>query len=205
MHMATSLKWVTIALIYIVTVQATCKKRIDCDSNVYSFNINATVRPDQDSINVNDTIWIELSESVNLKDNASGNTINYSNAENLGTAIGFTELLGNSQDRNAANEFNYMLLSGKEVGNSNVNLFREYIFDQINSSFVFKLGIIPKRRGVFRISLSSATNVFRKGDKCTKASFTLNFKETNQHLYYNEWNYGVSVPLPNNGYCFKVR
>lgn len=187
----------------IICSSSTCKKK--CAPTEYSFAINAKAYPDLDSIFIGDTLWIDLNEPVQLQNIQNNQIINYSGAVNLGTAISFIELLGNNQSRNAANDFNFFVLKGRMLTNSNATQIREFKFDEISGRFVFKIGIIPQRTGIFRLSLSNATNVYKLNDNCSKANFTINFKETNQHLYFNEWNYGVVVPLPNGGYCFKVK
>lgn len=191
-------------IIIIVCFGFQCNKSFDCHNQVYSFEIGIKAYPDKDSINVDDTLWLEINEPTTFKDGFSGQMIDYNGTANLGSAIGFIELLGNSNSSECANNFDFILVKGSSVKNSNTNLIREYSFVELNSSYVFKLGVKPKKSGIYRISVSSAENVYRQSDKCTKASFKINFKLTNQHLYYNEQNFGVIVPLPNNGYCFKV-
>ncbi len=88
----------------------------------------------------------------------------YGGAENLGSAIGFDELLGNFKYRDAANDFNFSVVKGRETKNANANLFGEYLLDEINSIYVFKLGIIPRKTGIYRISLSNVANVYRRNN-----------------------------------------
>ena len=65
-----------------------CNKRINCRDILYSFQTNIKAFPDLDSLNINDTIWLEFSCSTQLADLNSGQSIDYSGAENFGTAIG---------------------------------------------------------------------------------------------------------------------
>jgi len=123
----------------------------------------------------------------------------------LGTVLGFEELLGNGNFRFAANDFNFLVLKGRETLNVNSERFREYLFAEEGGFYVFKLAFIPSRAGVFRIGLSDASNVYTVNNPCDRTTFLIRFKETNQHLYYNQWNYGVTPTLPNGVYCFKVK
>jgi len=193
----------TLIFIYLATVCATCKK--NCIRTDYSFTINTKAYPALDSIFINDTVWIELNEPTILQDALSGTSIDYSGAQNLGTAIAFDELLGNAQTGNAAMDFDLKLLQGTQVSNPNTTLIREFLFAEANGRYLFKLGIVPKRVGIFRIGLSNAANVYTTNNQCSRGGFTINFKETDQHLYFNQWNYGVTPSLPNGGYCFKVK
>jgi hypothetical protein len=151
-------------------------------------------------------VWIEINAPSTLKDTYSGNNIKFENAANLSTLISFLELKGNMQVADAVNSFDHVLVNGVFTGNTNIpTRFREYQFSEQNSYYQLKLAIVPKRSGIYRISLSDAANVYRRNDECSKAFFRLNFENTNQHLYFNEWNFGVVVPVPNNNYCFKVK
>jgi hypothetical protein len=176
-----------------------------CFDEKFSFEIYSKAFPDSDSVFINDTIWFEINESASLKDFTSNRIVNFSNALNLGSAIGFDELLGNSQRKDAVSDFNYTLISGTEINSVNPARFKEYIFTEVSGRYIFQLGIIPKRTGIFRMGFSDAANVYRKNDNCTKANFKIYFKETNQHLYFNDQNFGISTPMPSNMYCFKVK
>lgn len=188
----------------IISYSFQCNKRLDCTETVYNFNIGIKAFPDKDSISIGDTLWLEVIEPVKLTNLTTGQMVNYDNAANLGTAISFIQLTGNSQSKEAANDFSYLIKSGTEVPRPDTFRVREYTFEKISSNYIFKLGVICKKSGIYRISVSDAANVYRNNDNCTKAYFRINFKETNQHLHYNEENFSVVVSLPNNGYCFKV-
>jgi len=197
-------------LVAIVSISAFIFQKCDCTKGgcrdeVYSFEIFAKATPSLDSIVINDTIWFEVSESVNLKDQISNRIIDYRDAVNLGSAIGFDELLGNSQRKDAVTDFNFVLISGTEINSVNPARFKEYIFKEEANRYIFRLGLIPKRQGIFRMGFSDAANVYRKNEGCTKANFKIFFKETNQHLYFNDNNFNITTPLPSNMYCFKVK
>jgi hypothetical protein len=159
--------------------------------------------PDKDSITIGDTIWLTIDESTTLKDVQTGRIIEYSNAANLGSAIGFHKLSATNQFTvGAAEQFNFKIVIGTELNNADPTYLREYSFEQANNHYLFKLGVIPTQTGTFRLFFSNAANVYRKQDKCTKANFTLNFKNTNQH-YYISPTYQGGV-LTGGDYYFKV-
>ena len=176
-----------------------------CLNEKYSFEIYTKAMPALDSVVINDTIWVEINESINLKDMISNRIINYTDAANLGSAVGFEELLGNSQRKEAVSDFNFILISGMEINSVNPARFKEYIFKEEANRYIFRLGLIPKKQGIFRMGFSDAANVYRKNEGCTKAYFKIFFKETNQHLYFNDNNFNITTPLPSNMYCFKVK
>src|SRR5688500_14719940 len=110
-----SLRCVAILLtVSSVFQKCTCTKN-GCFDESYSFNIFVKSSPDKDSILINDTIWFEINEPVTLKDVISNREINFDNAANLGSAIAFGQLLGNSQEKDAVSDFNYVLISGAET------------------------------------------------------------------------------------------
>ena len=202
--MVTKFTGVAILLaITMVTTFSTCKKKFGCDEIVYDFQIGVKAHPDQDSINIGDTIWLEVNTPTTLKDTVSNKIIDYSDAANLGSAIGFAKFLNKDSVVFAANSFDYILLQGQSVNNPNITKIREYLFIQENSNYLFKLAVIPKEVGIYLIGFSDADNVYRKSDKCTKAFFKINFIQTNQHYYLNP-NYQAGT-IQSNSYYFKVK
>ncbi len=192
----------TLIFIYVATVFATCKK--NCTENIYSFDANLKAYTDLDSININDTIWVEMNEATTLLDKLSNTQKKFSGAGNLGTAIAFQEIIGSTpQIINVANDFNYKLINGILLNNPNIQLIREYQFIEINDRYLFKLGIIPKRQGIFRFIIGDAANVYSKNNICSKASFSFNFVNTNQHFYFYPG--GAGTPAGGGTYYFKVK
>jgi hypothetical protein len=168
--------------------------------------------PDLDSISINDTIWFQINSSTNLKDIQTGRQIDYSNVENMGSAITFLEFIGGSVIDpgvvGSTSAFNYNLILGSVVTNPLVEQIKEYKFLEEQGNYKFKLGVVPKKKGIFGIGIGNAANVYRKSDKCTKAGFNITFKNTNQHLYFLEQNrpgYTPSGMELTNLYCFKVK
>jgi hypothetical protein len=193
-----------IALLF-TCVFATCKKDKDCVKASYNFEVGVKALPDVDSINIGDTIRLEVKEPVNLRDLTSGNFIDFSGAKNFSSVMAIGELQGNGVERFAINDFAYLLTEGSEVPSINVSRFKEFYFTERNGYYLFRLAVIPKKTGIYRIGFSDAANVFTNRNPCAKSAFGINFKDTDQHLYYNQWNFGVMPTLPNGVYCFKVK
>lgn len=194
-----------IFLVFIISnLNFQCKKRFGCADTVYNFEIGVKAYPDLEGINIGDTIWFEISTPDILRDKQTNALIDYSGVENLGSVVSLQKLDNNSFSIKAANKFKFILLKGTKVNNTiDPDLFNEYLFLDNNGLYQFKLGIIPSESGTYSLIFSNAANVYRTSDKCTKASFTINFIQTNQHYYLNPNFQGGSIPSGGD-YYFKV-
>jgi len=110
------LRYLIIVIIYFSSVYSSCRKGIGCKEITYSFSTGIRAYPDSDSINVNDTIWVEFSNSTQLHDINLGVNIDFSGANNLGTSIDYLKFTGGSISNPgvvpAANDFDYNLVTG---------------------------------------------------------------------------------------------
>lgn len=207
----------TIAVLLLVAMASTystCKKGIgmNCAETKYAFQTYIQIKNDLDSIKIKDTIWIDFTCPTTLQDINTGKNIDYSNAQNIGTAINYLRVIGgdylNPGVTPAANDFDYLLVKGEFVPDDLLpEKNRDYRFEESENKYEFKLGIIPKKTGIYALGLSDATDVFRKNDPCTKASFLISFADTNQHLYLYQNSrpgYQISKYESEHMYCFKV-
>lgn len=195
-------------LLYLTMVYGNCSKSKGClgTNNGYSFSMNSRVFPDLDSININDTLWLEIRGPVLMRDNISGQMIDYSNAANLGTVVGLNELLGNSNFRGAFNDFSLYLKNGTIVPNNFDPLaLKEYLFSEVNNEYIFLLGLIPQKIGIYRVGFGNAANVYRRNEGCAKSGFSFSINNTNCHTYYNNQNFGITNTDSTRLYCFKVK
>ena len=207
--MGIKLSYIALAICFLILFNS-CGKKF-CATTTFNFKGSTKAYPDKDSIHINDTIWIELSTPTKLKDLTTGQMVDYSGAANLGTAINFIRLNGgtisNPGSTPAANDFNLVIKEGSPVNNSHLDFVREFLFIEENNLYKFKVGVIPKKLGLYAFGLSNAANVYRNSDQCTKASFEMPFENTNQHLYLLEQSrpgYVVDGLEATNGYYFKV-
>jgi|SRR5690348_3459521 hypothetical protein len=203
---------VILLLIGLATIFSTCKKGVlGCVNPSYYFKVTAKAYPDNDSVQIGDTIWISINFSSKLINISSLDTIDFSGATNLGTDISFDIFTGGSIDNPgtsyAANNFNYILLQGDSINNQLPQRIRAFLFKENNNMYNFKLGVIPKFTGTYGLAIGNAPSVSRKSDKCTKADFEIDFASTNQHLYLYQNNrpgYIISDYEALHLYCFKV-
>jgi hypothetical protein len=181
-----------------------CDKVFDCKDKKYNFKLGVKCFSSKDTIFKGDTLWFELKEPTSLQDIQSGKIIEFSGAENLGSAVSILEFIGRDSFEYAVNKFSFLLKNGTLVNNPLTNKLKEYLFVEENNFYSFKLGVIANERGTFGLVFSNAANVYRKSDKCTKAGFTINFTETNQHYHLNP-NYLAGTTLVGGDYYFVVK
>jgi hypothetical protein len=178
------------SFIYFISIYATCNKRVDCKQTIYSFEASYKAYPDKDSLEVNDTIYFELTTPTKMNDLIRNQLIDYSGAVNFGPSIQYIALTtGDSLQTGAtpaAKDFDNILLQGVSVQSDAPDLVKGFRCLEENGNYNFLIGIIPKRKGLFAIGMSNATGVYRKNNECDKASFNLTFKNTDQHLYLYE-------------------
>lgn len=174
---------VTLLLFCMLNSGFQCNKQIGCGGMVYNFEMGIKAYPDEKIIIVGDTLWLEINESSILRDMVTGKVIDYSNAANLGSAIAFQKLSSTNEFvEKAARSFTFKLTYGTETNNADPESLREFLFEERNKRYVFKLGVIPKQAGTYRLFFSNAANVYKRENRCSKANFTLNFKDTDQHI-----------------------
>lgn len=196
---------VYLCCVYIFINASTCKKGSPCKQANQYFEFGVKATPNFDSITVNDTIWTVIDESVNLLDKGTNSIVDFSNAVNLSTNIGFQKAIFSPvlDFVPSVSKFNFELIEGIEINNTNAALYREYRFLEVNGRYKLKVGIVPKDTGIYRIVFGNAANVYRKTGGCTNAFFEMNFKETNQHRYLIP-GYGGNT-VKGGDYYFKVK
>ncbi len=222
--MATEIRWVlhqysnfmdtknikivtTVFITAVVFINARCNKTpLDCADTKYSFQLSIKAYPDKDTINIGDTVWLEINESTSFQNGQSGQTVDYSGAENLGSVLSFGnyDTTLRSWVNENPNSFDLDLFSGygKLVNQTAIDL--EYLFSERENRYRFLLGVVPKKKGLFSLLFSNSGNTYRRSDKCTKANFIINFKNTNQH-YYLSPSYNGQTDLVGGDYYFVVK
>jgi len=191
-------------IVGVACLQFQCNKSLDCANNRYGFEIGIKAYPDKDSVKVGDTLWLEMNEPTTLKDGGTGNMVDYSGAANLGSVISFHRLSpANEFTEPSAGKFKMLLIEGRQVESIDSTWERQYLFAELDQFYVFKIGIISKDTGIFRLIFSNAANIYRNSDRCTKAAFSINFKNTDQHYHLNPF-YTGDTSIVGGDYYFRV-
>lgn len=180
-----------------------CRKSFGCAGTLYNFKLGVKAYPDTETVIADDTIWLEINEPTTLQDIRTGRDINWSNAANLGSVLSFHQLSNQNEFTvKAADKFDFHLVNGTKLNSIDPSFEREYRFDEKNGYYLFKLGVIPKEKGTFRLFFSNAANVYLRNDRCSKSNFIINFRDTDQHYYLSPTYQGGN--LVGGDYYFKV-
>lgn len=83
-------------------------------------------------------------------------TIDYSGATNLGSAMGLVNYSVPGILTNATNSFVFDLVYGSKVNSPNTNQIRAFLFEERDNRYLFKLGVIPQQKGIYGIGFSDA-------------------------------------------------
>ncbi|MEO6358136.1 MAG: hypothetical protein ABIU77_04410 [Ferruginibacter sp.] len=183
-----------------------------CVEANYSFAVTANFTPDMDSVKIGDTIFLTSSFPTTLQETQISKLIDYSDASDIGNTISVSQLLPtDSLAKDAVFDFNYVSIIGKIYNDRNIprpDGVNQLTYSQVGNNYELKIGIIPKKSGVYGLGLGNAlSNGRKKGSSCEKASFNTTVVNTNQHFYlFNLWR--PDVVIDQNGrrgvYFFKV-
>ena len=180
------IKLSVLLIIAMSCLQFQCRRIFGCTEQKYSFNLPIVAYPDKEEVAISDTLWFEMKHSVLLMDHLTEEIVNYSGAANLGSAINFSKLNDTIFSEKSVAKFDYILEKGVDLGRSlDPERLKEYRFVEEDGYYLFKLGIVPKEPGIYLVLFSSAKNVYRHKDECTKASFEMAFFNTDQHYTLN--------------------
>ena len=171
-----------VIFIFMTTISATCRK--NCMDTNYSFAIYAQVYPDKDSIHVGDTLWLQINCPVDLQDK-NGKIVNYRGAQNLGTVVSLLNLLPNGIDSGAMDNFDISFITGSDFNKSSDPFSNKVtVLDESQTSYELKMSFVAKKPGNYVLTISNASGVYTKYNKCSNAFFEIDFSSTNQHYYY---------------------
>ncbi len=196
----------------VAIVLCSCPSKVCFDAN-YSFNVNSSIKPDLDSIHVGDTIYLLSSFPSTLKDQNSGQEINYTEATNIGSDLRIGRLEdGNPIPVDAVADFNYVSVNGRIYNDKNIaspNGIQQLSYQEINGMYLLKIGVIAKRQGIYALGVGNGLSTGRKGGRgCEKARFNVTLDNTAQHVYYyQKWrpDYTLTESDLKILYCFKVK
>lgn len=180
-----------------------------CIEANYNFNVKAKFIPEQESIQIGDSLFLISDFPVQLTDNVSGQSVDYSNAKVIGGTLGLGEISSGNLS-GAVDKFDYFAFNGKIYNDKSVPSsasVQQTSYQELNQFYKLKIAIIPKQEGVFLLDVPDAiSNGRSNGKNCEKAEFQITLGNSDQHLYYVEEYLKIPPSSQNKryGYCFKV-
>jgi hypothetical protein len=168
----------------LLLTNSSCNCGKDCTAIYYNFELPAKIFPDNDTLRLGDSLTVFIDVSNSFVELQSGTLVPFKRAANLGSTISFgRKNLSTGAFDQVANDFDFILLKGKESRAINPSLTRSYLFTEENNRYRFHLVIKPKKPGLYKMILSNSVNTFRESAPCDKANFTTILKETNHNRH----------------------
>jgi hypothetical protein len=170
----------------------------------------ASVLPDNDSVSIGDTLWIKASLPINYKFWQSGTdsgVYNLRGAKYVETDLHLSSLNGLQNATGAIDSFSFVgSTNGSYESNPLAPHFAKTIkYSQEEDKYVFSVGIIPRKRGIYCLTI---IDIYQAMKKCDKISVSIVMTNKERHLhYFSEIYYGGGVIDAidlTHSYCFKV-
>lgn len=202
--------YIYLELLIFAIITSGCPKL--CIESVYSFKANSQIVPDLDSIGIGDTMYIISTFPMTLLDQISGKEVEYNNAPDIESTLSIAELAsGDSIPVGAVYDFSYTSEIGRIYNSTTIpspETVQQLKYQEMGSNYQLKIGLIPKRKGIFALGIGNGLSNGRgKSKRCEKASFNFTIFNTSQHIfYYKNWrpSYNLSPSDTLKLYCFKV-
>lgn len=171
----------------------------ECISTTYSFQATALVSPQKEFLKVGDTLWVESSTSTTFHDASSGNDVDFSHAENVGSGLRISQLVADTNTLvDAVQDFDLTMIHGAVSPPHNLypNRARDFLYEEKDGKYQFKVQMICRKQGIYNLAISSAANVYRKtSGSCGRADIFITFSNPDKHLHYLQELYYKDQPI----------
>lgn len=149
--MGTCKKWIYICVIVLFMFNGCWIFKDKC-FRTYRFEIPFTTYPLKDTLNIGDTLWITADFSADMLDSTK---MEYVHTENVyfETGIGLARIDINPYQPNVWNLLDTFILEKGEINLSPMEMKIKYYYE--NNKYLFKLGIICNKKGVYELDISS--------------------------------------------------
>jgi hypothetical protein len=181
-----------------------------CVVNAYSFAVTSEWIQQREVYSIGDTIFLNSTFQKNLLDLVGNYNVDYSNAKSIGGNVTFYEL-DSVQHRvlGAVSKFVFSQITGSNESNSQLpNEIKNIFYHESSSAYTYKIGVIPKSKGLFAFFISNLNSQGILGKNCTNASFVNALSNTNKNI--NLFQYAMNRPPASQFeidriYCFRVQ
>ena len=193
-------------------IAASCNKNDTrpCANGGYAFTVKSEWSPQREVYNIGDTIFLNSTFSKTLLDVIGNFNVDYSNAKSIGGNL-FIHEMDSVQHvvLDAVQKFNFIQQVGIVLNNpQQANRIINVSYFETSATYIFKMGIIPKNKGLFAIFISNLNSQGIIGKNCTNAGFTNTLTNSNKNL--NLFQYAMNRPPASQFeidriYCFRVQ
>lgn len=148
-------------------VAASCDNEKPFASQLLTFVLPANIAPSDSLVLVGDTLWITTNVSDSLIEFNTGNKYRLPNYDFGQTSVVIRKLVNNKLgigDQASAASFFHFIDKDNQInflGETYVDI--KFIYDKINQSYLFKIGIIPTSTGTFCIYFLGPKNLQYEG------------------------------------------
>ncbi|GAB3204452.1 hypothetical protein ABID22_002583 [Pontibacter aydingkolensis] len=157
----------------------------------YSFAVTAHFTPERDSIRVGDTLYL-VSEFPNfLVPIGEQDAVDYSKSTAIGNTLGLLRLESVKSTSGAVSSFDYINVWGRIYNSTDIpspERMQQLRYEENDGKYKLRVGLIPKKPGIYLMGIGSGLSKGRMNDKCVKASFQTILTNENSNLnYYEQW------------------
>lgn len=176
----------------------------------YSFAVTAHFTPEQDSIQVGDTLYLisEFPSTMVPIGGTNMHVVDFSNSVGISSTLGILHLSENKTYEDAVSRFDYISITGEIFNSKEVpshERVQQLLFKESLNTYQLKIGIIPKTKGLFSVIIGDGRSAGLKSNRCEIAAFRFSFSNRNRHSYlYDNWLKPDVMPDQNYRYLFKV-
>jgi hypothetical protein len=154
----------------------------------YNFAVTAHFTPEQDSIQVGDTLYL-VSEFPSTMVPVGGLvTVDYSHSSGIGNNLKVRELLPAGQLNSAAVEsFDYFKVHGEIYNSKDIphpEGVQQLRYSERQGEYLLKVGIVPRKKGVYSLVIGNGISNGREGNECEKVTFQTTVANTDPHMHY---------------------
>ena len=176
----------TLILLSILVINSGCPK--PCIEANLSFSVHSQIIPDNDSMHIGDTVYLESSFPTQLTEQSTGQLMDYSNSTGIGSTLAVSSLpLGDTIAQDAVFDFDYISVNGRIYNDRSIprpDGVQQVSYEETNGNYTLKVGLIAKKKGNYILGIGDGLSNGRKKSKnCEKASFNITLINTDQHFY----------------------
>lgn len=201
----------TSVLIIVAIINTGCPRK-SCIEVTYAFNVQSEIIPNDDSLQIGDTIFVMSTFPNMLKDEYSGQLVDYSGALKIGSTLGIGELIaGSNSPKDAVSDFDYFDVEGRIYNDPTIpspNGVQQLIYQEIDGKYKLKVGLIAKKKGIYVLGAGDGLGTGLKGsNNCKKAKIGMSVSNVDKHKYYYEYwrpGYVLTESDLRRIYCFKI-